>query len=71
MNNYQNWIINELKSWKQTFNNQYPNHMEETIENENKGYDKINDLITKFSNSDCTKEDYENILFHLWQRKTE
>lgn len=71
MNNYQNWIIDELESWKQTFNNQYPDHMEETIEDEDNAFDKISNLITKFSNSNCSKEDYENILFHLWQSKSE
>ena len=71
MDNYQNWVINELESWKHTFNNQYPDHMEETIENENKAFDNINNLIIKLSKSECKKEDYENILFHLWQIKSE
>ena len=71
MDNYKNWVIDELESWKHTFNNQYPDHMEEIIENENKVINNINKLITKLSNSECTKEDYENILFHLWQLKSE
>ena len=71
MNIYKDWIIEELESWKQTFNNEYPDHMEEAIENDNKGYNTISNLIDKYSNSECTKEDYENILFHLWQSKSE
>jgi hypothetical protein len=72
MNNaYQNWIITQLENWMETFNNQYPDYMEEAIEEENEAYKKISDLITKFSNSNCSKKDYENILFHLWQSKSE
>jgi len=71
MNNYQNWIIDELESWKQTFNNQYPDHMEEVISEEKKGYDEIQKLIEKISKNECSKDDYENILFHLWQIKYE
>jgi len=67
MNTYQNWIIDELESWIQTFNNQYPSLLEETIEEENIIYNEINVLIEKFSNSNCSNKDYENILFHLWQ----
>lgn len=69
MNNYQNWIIDELESWKQTFNNQYPDHMEEVIDEEKKGYDEIQTLIDKISKNECSKDDYENILFHIWQIK--
>lgn len=68
---YKDWILEELKSWRQTFNNEYPDHMEDTIDYENKGYTTISKLIDKYSNSECTKEDYENILFHLWQSKSE
>lgn len=71
MDVYKDWIVEELESWKETFNNEYPDHMEETIEYENKGYKTISNLIDKYSNSECTKEDYENILFHLWQSKSE
>lgn len=38
MDIYKDWIVEELESWKDTFNNEYPDHMEETIEYENKGY---------------------------------
>jgi hypothetical protein len=71
MNVYQYWVVEELESWRQTFNNEYPNYMEDAIEHENSAYKTISDLIDKYSNSECTKEDYENILFHLWQSKSE
>jgi hypothetical protein len=71
MNIYKDWIINELESWAETFNNDYPDYMEDKIEEENKAYDFIHKLISKYKNNNCTQEDYENILFHLWQSKSE
>lgn len=43
--------------------------MEEVIEEEKKGYDYIHYLIDKFKKNECSKDDYENILFHIWQIK--
>ena len=54
MNNYQNWILDELESWKQTFNNQYPDHMEQVILNEKKAYDEIQTLIEKIAKNECS-----------------
>jgi len=54
-----------------TFNNNYPDHMEEVIEEEEESYNSILSLIDKYQNNNCTKEDYENILFHLWQSKSD
>lgn len=66
---YKIWIVNELKNWAETFNNSYPEHMEEEIEDEENGFKYIHSLIENFSKDNCSKEDYENILFHLWQIK--
>lgn len=66
---YKKWIISELENWAETFNNNYPDYMEEVVEEENNGYDFICSLIDKFSKNECSKEDYENILFHIWQIK--
>ena len=71
MEEYKNHIIDRLESWADTFNNNYPDYMEETIEEENKVYEFIHELIIKYKNNKCTQEDYENILFHLWQSKSE
>ncbi|WP_194766968.1 hypothetical protein [Tamlana sp. I1] len=71
MKNYQDWIIDELESWKQTFNNQYPDHKEQVISEEKNSYDEIQTLIEKITKNECSKIDYENILFHLWQIKHE
>jgi len=68
---YKSWIMNELESWAETFNNNYPDHMEEIIEDEEKSYYFIHDLIEKYADDRCTKEDYENILFHIWQSKSD
>lgn len=68
---YKTWIIDELTSWAETFNNNYPNSMEETIDEEEKSYNLIHAAIDKLSKNECSKEDYENILFHLWQSKSE
>ena len=68
---YRNWVISELESWTETFNNNYPEYMEEVIDEEKKGYDEIQTLIKKFSKNECSKDDYDNILFHIWQIKHE
>ncbi|MGX1024340.1 hypothetical protein [Psychroflexus sp. MBR-150] len=67
---YKSWIIDELESWAETFNNNYPDHMEEVIEDEDRSYAEINSLIEKLSEDKCNKDDYENILFHIWQIKS-
>ena len=45
--------------------------MEEVIAHEKKAYDYIHFLIDKFTKNECSKEDYESILFHIWQSKHE
>ena len=67
MKDYKLWILEELESWCHTFNTQYPEHMEEVIEQEDRGYEYIQYLMLKYEEGKCEKEDYENILFHLWQ----
>lgn len=66
---YKTWIINELENWAETFNNNYPDHMEDELEDEIKVFDEIQSLIKKLTKDKCTKNEYENILFHLWQIK--
>jgi hypothetical protein len=66
---YKSWVIEELENWAETFNNNFPNHLEETIEEDNKAYSSIYSLVEKLTKDECSKKDYENILFHLWQIK--
>lgn len=66
---YKTWVIEKLENLAETFNNNYPEHMQEAIEDERKSYIFIYSLIDKLSKNKCTKEDYENILFHIWQIK--
>jgi hypothetical protein len=68
---YKTWVIDELTSWSETFNNNYPDHLEEVIQEEQKSFETIHSLINKLSNDECDKSDYENILFHLWQANAE
>ncbi|MFK5889210.1 MAG: hypothetical protein QM486_00590 [Flavobacteriaceae bacterium] len=68
---YKTWIIETLENWAETFNNYYPDHMEEIIEEEDKAYNYIYSLINKINGDSCSKDDYDNILFHLWQSKSE
>lgn len=69
---YRGWIMEELDSWSQTFNNSHSNSTDEEIVNwENASYEYIQSLIQKFSDNNCSENDYENILFHLWQQKAE
>jgi len=65
---YKDWIIQELIDWAETFNNKYPDYMEEIIDQENSAYNSIQKLIEKLKGNSCSKKDYDNILFHLWQK---
>lgn len=64
---YKSWIIQELEDWAETFNNNYPDYLEEKIEEEENSFNSIQSLIKRYTNGECTKEEYENILFHIWQ----
>lgn len=65
---YKDWIIQELIDWAETFNNKYPEYMEEIIDEETAAYDNIHKLIGRLKDNICSKKDYENIIFHLWQK---
>ena len=60
---YKNVIVEELYNWAITF---YYGH---NIDGEevDEGYDMVYSLAMRLENNKCTKEDYENILFHIWQ----
>jgi len=65
---YKDWIIQELIDWAETFNNKYPDYMEEIIDEENAVYKSIHKLVGKLKDNSCSKKDYENIIFHMWQK---
>ena len=46
---YKTWVIDELTSWSETFNNNYPDHLEEVIQEEQKSFETIHSLINKLS----------------------
>lgn len=60
---YKEWVIDELSSWALTFIDEKDSEGEPTSET----YDSIMKLVTNFEKTICLSEDYENILFHLWQ----
>ncbi len=67
---YKNIVINELESWAFTFNPEMEkSYYEGTKEYEENvgGYDIVHSLAVRLKRNKCTKEDYENILFHIWQ----
>lgn len=53
------YIIEELTSWRETWD--FDNEETENAHTE------INKLIKKIKCNKIEKEDYENILFHIWQ----
>lgn len=63
---YQSWIVDKLESWATTFD--YGESYDDEVREEGeKAFDYIHHLISKFETGTCTKDDYENILFHIWQ----
>ncbi len=66
---YKSWLIYHLESWAETFNNIYPDSMGGIDDEEAEAYDYIHLLIKRIRKNTCSKEDYEDILFHLWQAK--
>lgn len=63
LGHYKDWVIDELSSWALTFIDEKDDEGEAT----SKSYDLIIKLVNKFEQNSCSSEDYENILFHLWQ----
>jgi len=53
-----NWLIDTLKDWQFTF---------ESNDSDTGGWYALENIINRLESKDCTREDYENILFHLWQ----
>lgn len=59
---YKEWVIYELSGWAETFEDDRDKEGEPT-----KGTDIIIKLADKLERNTCSKKDYEEILFHLWQ----
>lgn len=66
---YKSWVIEKLEDWAETFNNNYPDYLEDKIEEETNAYNSIKTLIERYSDGNCSKEEYETILFHIWQKE--
>lgn len=70
MQEHINWIISKLEDWAESFNNTaHPVSHYEDEEDNAEVYEELQKLIEKLKTDSCTKEDYDEILFHLWQMK--
>ncbi len=56
-------IINELYEWAETFDFQYDEEGEKSL-NE---YSEVFHLVRRFETGNCKSDDYKNILFHIEQ----
>jgi siderophore synthetase component len=56
-------IARELYDWAETFEHEVDEDDEITTE----AYDFVFDLGTRLENDECSKQDYVEILFHIWQ----
>lgn len=50
------WVLDKLSEWKETF-----------VDDEDGCWELINELENSLEGGTCTKEEYDTILFHLWQ----
>ena len=57
------WVIEELTSWQTTFENE----VDEDGDDDDSGWDELERLIDNVKADSCTKDDYEEVIFHLWQ----
>jgi len=58
MKEHISWTIGQLESWRDTFDN----------EGDEKAWEEVNSLMNKLRLGKCSRKDYENVLFHLWQQ---
>lgn len=72
MTTHKHWVADILRSWATTFDIRYGVYKSNEEAEEDKvnaeAYDYINLLADKLLNDTCTIDDYENILFHLYQK---
>jgi hypothetical protein len=66
MKDYQKWVYDKLSDWQETFRDELRN---EEGEDENAaGWTEIEKLKQKLKKGTLTKDDYDSIFFHLWQK---
>jgi hypothetical protein len=58
---HREWLIEQLESWQETYDNP----------GDEAGYMELEYLIRqlKYRYKQMTNEDWDNIIFHLWQQK--
>lgn len=57
------WIVDELHYWARTFDDE----LDEEGEPSSEAFDFIWNLADKLENDQCDKNDYREILFHIYQ----
>jgi hypothetical protein len=55
--NVRDWLVKKLTEWRYTFDNK----------GDEKNWDELTMLINKVTNNRLTKNDRDDIIFHLWQ----
>jgi len=63
INSQRSLIVAELYEWAETFIGEKDDEGEPTLES----YTTVFDLAKKLENNNCSKEDYNNIEFHIYQ----
>jgi thymidylate synthase len=62
------WVTEVLSDWADTFEDWTEEYGDgRDIDKNQSGFDIIQKLIEKLENDTCSKEDYKEILFHMWQ----
>lgn len=65
---YKKWVIETLESWIETFD---LGNYECDCDAEEHTYEQLTELLERYVNNECDKEDYETIIFQLWQKFNE
>ena len=73
---YKKWVIETLESWVETFDlGNYDCDCEYgedcDCDAEEHTYEQLTELLERYANNECDKEDYETIIFQLWQKFNE
>ncbi|MFB0946465.1 MAG: hypothetical protein ACI8WW_002945 [Oceanospirillaceae bacterium] len=60
------WVADELRRWAETWH--FHSYAHEESKEEDDAYYFVKNLALKLETDNCSKEDYDHILFHLWQK---
>jgi hypothetical protein len=69
---YIDWTSQVLSDWAEVFRetiSSIDDYEGEQEKEDEESFNYIHSLIDKLKRDKCTEDDYENILFHVWQAK--